>query len=459
MKYLFVIFLCCLLQPSFSQKVLVKDIQVTGNQKTKSNILLRELTFGVGDSLEINQLPILFEKNSRYLIGTYLIYECKFTYKKIHNEINITMDVVEPWYIYPIPIFELADRNFNVWWDEYNHDFTRTNIGVQMKHYNFTGRRDQLKLTGQYGYTQKLELDYKIPGVNPNKTMGFFFNLYFKRSKETPFTTINNKLKFLKEDQFYNQSFRAFIGLSLRPKLRTTHSIRLLFRKNKVSDLISTDYNPNFFSNGQSSQKFFSFQYKFVFDTRDFEPYPTKGILFSSKLSKIGLGIFNELNYAKINHRLLWYIPLFKNFTLASFTKINLNICSTNIPYNQIQALGYRENQLHGYEYYVIDGAYFGFIKTSFRYRFLNKTIHWKKLMPIQSFKIMPLELFATMNNDFGYVHTSTYDQLGMLNNKVIWGKGIGLDIVFYTTFVFRIDYSINNINEKGFFFHFNPYF
>ncbi len=459
MKYLVLLISILFFENCIAQNVLIKDIAIIGNKKTKSKILLRELTFSIGDSLDIQTIPSLFESNSRYLIGTYLLSKCDFSYSQVKNALVIKMEVREAWYIYPIPIFELADRNFNVWWDKYNHDISRTNIGLQINHLNFTGRRDRLKLTTQLGFTQKLELNYKIPGINHNKTIGLFFNLYFKRSKETAYTTSYNKLKFLKEESYHNKSFRAYFGMSYRPKLRSTHSTRFLFRKNDISNSLNQDYNPNYFLTQKNSQKYLELQYKFSYDSRDFEPYPTKGILFTSIISKKGFNIYKDINYLNLENSIRWYQPLTKKFYLATFAKLNFRLSKDKIAYNQIQALGYRENQLHGYEYYVIDGEHFGFIKTSLRYKIVTTKINWKWLMPINALKVMPFELFATINNDFGYVYTDTYSELGELNNQVIWGKGIGIDMIFYTTFVFRIDYSINNTYEKGFFFHFNPNF
>jgi len=54
--------------------------------------------------------------------------------------------VSERWYTFPEPQFELADRNFNVWWNEQDHDFDRTEYGVDLLCYNFTGNYDLLEV-------------------------------------------------------------------------------------------------------------------------------------------------------------------------------------------------------------------------------------------------------------------------------------------------------------------------
>ena len=49
--------------------------------------------------------------------------------------VDVMVDVKERWYIFPLPIFELADRNFNEWWK--TRDFSRTNYGLSVVQNNF----------------------------------------------------------------------------------------------------------------------------------------------------------------------------------------------------------------------------------------------------------------------------------------------------------------------------------
>lgn len=52
-------------------------------------------------------------------------------------KIKFIIEVQENWYLYPNIIFELADRNFNVWWNEYDRSFKRINFGLGAQHVNF----------------------------------------------------------------------------------------------------------------------------------------------------------------------------------------------------------------------------------------------------------------------------------------------------------------------------------
>jgi hypothetical protein len=122
--------------------VFIDSIQIQGNKKTKDRVILRELKFTVGDSIHISQLSIVLEKNEKYVLNTGL-----FTWGKINikrwdartNRVTLLIELMEAWYIWPFPIFELADRNFNVWWNEQNRSLKRVNYGIRLRHYNTTG--------------------------------------------------------------------------------------------------------------------------------------------------------------------------------------------------------------------------------------------------------------------------------------------------------------------------------
>ena len=54
---------------------------------------------------------------------------------------------------------------------------------------------------------------------------------------------------------------------------------------------------------------------------------------------------------------------------------------------------------------------------------------------------------------DVGYVYNK-YFTANSLVNRALYTEGFGLDVVTYYDFVFRFEYSFNQLGEKGFFFH-----
>src|SRR5687768_4864368 len=160
---------------SFNQTVTVKAIEIYGLKRTKESIIHRELTFHVGDSLDQMSLGEIFERNRNNLLNLGIFNEVEINIRDWDtekDEINIVIEFTESWYIYAVPVFEIADRNFNVWWTTHNHAFNRLNIGARLDWLNFTGRNDKLKAKWQIGYTPKQEIEYRFPYFNKKQTLG-----------------------------------------------------------------------------------------------------------------------------------------------------------------------------------------------------------------------------------------------------------------------------------------------
>lgn len=450
--------LCFLPFLSSAQKVIVESISIFGNKKTKRRVVLRELDFQIGDTLDLENMVERFAINQLLLFNTGIFREADFNLKDWDTETkkaHIVLNAAENFPIIPIPIFELADRNFNVWWKEMNRDLTRINYGLILYHFNLTGRRDKLKLSGQWGYTRKAEIDYKLPGINKSQTVGIGLNVLIARNQEVPYQAIDNRLQFFRvEDDFIYNRFRASIRAFYRPKLLLTHKLELFYHDNLISDIVRDELNPNFFGDNKTRLSYLTLQYDFVWDKRDIRPYPTKGFLFSSTLRKDGIGILKDRNTFHLTSRFAKYIPLNKRFGIESITQGRYSFVRKQQPYFDMKALGFFEDYIRGYEFYVIDGLDYFYQKNSLRFKIFERDINWGKLSPIEGLREMPTRVYFNLNNDLGYANDPYFNQDNPLNNSLLWGRGVGLDIIVYYALVLQMEYSTNRLGESGFFLH-----
>ena len=125
-----------------SDFVIVDSISIDSNVKTKERIIFRELKFKVGDTISLADLTKVVEESEFLLLNTGLFNNVKIYYKNWEattNRVHFAIDLLETWFIYPVPIFELADRNFNVWWTDQGRSLDRVNIGLEFAHLNFSG--------------------------------------------------------------------------------------------------------------------------------------------------------------------------------------------------------------------------------------------------------------------------------------------------------------------------------
>jgi hypothetical protein len=113
--------------------------------------------------------------------------------------------------------------------------------------------------------------------------------------------------------------------------------------------------------------------------------------------------------------------------------------------------LGYGEYYLRGLENYVVDGVA-SFLAT---YTLRKKICSFKVPFPIKNkiVPFVPFAIFAKTYADAGYVfqNASLPTQLG---NRMLYSGGIGLDILTLYDLNFRVEYSFNQLGEKGLFLH-----
>jgi len=437
------------------QYVHIDTITFEGNRKTRAKILLRELEFGVGDSIPSAGLAATIERNRLRLLNLGLFNEAKMNLRNLSPDghASIHVQLTETWVLYPIPLFELADRNFNVWWDEFNHSLRRVNYGIDLTHLNLTGYVDQLKVKVQAGFNHKYELSYKLPPLNKTQTLVLNTNASYSRSRDVAYTTRGSKLLFRRDDDVWQiRQISASARLTWRPQLLTSHTFTLEYRNNRVADTVARYINPNFFLDSAVRQRHTSFIYGINSDHRDFQPYPSKGWLVSAEARLNGLIPGDNLRIARFYGQFAKYFPIKNHSSFEMIAAGRVSLPRKKPPFFNNQALGYGSSLVRGYQYYVSDGLDFALLKNSFRIQVFDRTIHFGKYMPFKAFRNMPFRVMLLASSDFGYSN-DPYDTEGNpLINTLLWGYGPGIDLIAYYNKTFRIEWSRNRLGESGYF-------
>ncbi|MEN0002849.1 MAG: BamA/TamA family outer membrane protein [Bacteroidota bacterium] len=452
---------CCVLSAQ-PKSIIVDKITIKGNDKTRAPIILRELQFQKGDTIPFIQLEQILEESRQLVMNTGLFNKAHFSFLEwngMSSKVHLLLEVVEAWYIFPVPIFELADRNFNVWWVEQNRSLDRINFGLEFTHLNITGRRDKLKLNAKYGYTRNYGFAYSLPYINKKQTLGLSIDVNFARNREVNYMTLDNKQAFFQNEEteaFLFKRFRSITGLFYRPGLRAQHEFYLSYRQNSISGEVAEQLNPDFFLGGKTLQRFFSFQYHYTYDMRDIRPYPMTGYYINFLLEKDGLGIFSDRDGLTLLGTYAKYHTLSSRWSMASEAQGKLSIIRSRQPYNDNRALGFSRYVMRGFEYYIVDGLDMGTIKSTLRYKLFERELNFGRVMPIKAFKAMPFKIFLTLNGDVGYVNGPYVREENFLNNKLLYSGGVGINFVLYYDKVIQINYSLNGLNEAGVFLHLN---
>jgi len=439
-----------------SDYVVISKINIEGNKRTKKRVILREMDISPGDTLSLESMTEDIDRNRQYIFNTSLFQAVNINIKNWDTEgktIDLVVEVSEDWYIYPIPIFALADRNFNVWLKEFNGSLERVNYGLRFYHFNTSGNADILRLIGQFGYEKRLELRYNRPNINKAQTLGWSNSISYRSRKEAFYATLNNKQGFIsndQEDQLRTTRYRSI--LTYRPAINDYHDLELEYVESTVADTISQVLNPDYFLNGQGSQQSFNLTYVYTNDRRNFRTYATKGSYLELTLNKQGLGIFDDLNQLRLESSYVKYFEFSPKISLETLSRARYSFNRKQQPFANYRAIGFDQNDIRGYELYVIDALDFGLLSTSLRFKVLDTNFNFGKIIPIERFRTLPIQLMFTFNNDVGYANDPFYAEGNSFTNQWLWGGGVGLDIMMFEDFVFQVEYNFNHLGESGLF-------
>lgn len=434
--------------------VRVNEFKIIGNKKTKNHILLREMGFASGDTLAKSDFLERLSQAQKNLMNTSLFNFVSVNYaEEEKGKVDVFIQVVERWYLWPSLIFEVADRNFNVWWRA--RDWTRVNYGFTLTKYNMRGRRETLQLTARLGTWQQYRVAYNLPFIGKKLRTGLYLSYSYLRNRELGYTSLNNELLFYKDESRYvRQEQVGRMKFTLRKKVFNTHSLEGRYTSSWIIDTLQV-IGSGYFSGNRSSTQLFSIHYSYVSDHRDMKAYPLKGYLGGIEISQFGLGVLkNESSgFLRAELEFRYYNTLSKRWFTGFWAKTRLS--STHLqPYYLQRGLGYGNDYIRGFEYYVVDG----------QQTFLGKVFLKYQLMAPKTLDVgfggdrfgkthhaFYLNLFA----DGGYVNDKLYGDANPLSNSPLGGIGLGLDYVTYYDRVFRVETTLNSKNEPGLYFHY----
>lgn len=461
-RYLIFVFFLSVLTPAIGQQenyVTVRQINIEGNKKTRDYIILRELSFQVGDTINVTELPRVLERSENNLKNTVLFNNVVvnvFEWDTDLDVIDVRIEVREAWYIYLVPIAELADRNFNVWWNEFNGSLKRVNLGARFTHLNLTGNLDRLKILAQFGFTPKYEIEYAFPYLNKSKTLGASIGFLHSTNKELGYNIGDNLLLFTASDDervlFRRNRLRS--SLVYRPNIYAFHEFQAEFHQNRADALIADTLNRDFFLDSRLEQSFVSLSYQFRYDERDLQIYPMEGLAFELRIEKLGIGIWNDIDMLVVYPSFTKYIRPHPRISLGTSLRGKVSILRDRPPFYQNGGLGYGNDFVRGYELYVVNGQDFFLAKNSAKYRLVETSINLGKWMFIEQFRIMPLRIFFTLNFDAGYANELYYAGGNTFSNRWLYGGGPGIDFILYNNFLFQLELSANHLGEVGLFLH-----
>lgn len=451
---IFFVLTCKYLYPH--ENTVISEIIISGNKITKEDIIKRELLFRIDSIYSKIELENIIKLSQQNLKNLNLFNFIEIEKEKKNNLTVIYIKLIERWYIWPYPIFELADRNFNSWIDK--RDLNRVNYGLFFNWENFRGKNQLLRIKSRFGFKEHYQILYDIPYVNDKKTFGIKTNIEYFRRKTTFYDTYTNRLQFYNDNinnNYTSKDFHASTNLSFRKNIYATHNLNLSYFQTKTIDKIN-ELNPNYLDNNTNFGSYGKFSYLYTFDKRDYNIYPLKGHSLMIELNKY-IPLTCKVKHYELIGKIEKHVTIKPRLFFGSSIKFKTSNAN-NQPYFSRLSLGF-EDYIRGYEYYVIDNESFFISKSILKWCLVNEKKFDIDILKIKQFKKSFYSIYFSIFSDFGYAQEEFNRPSNNLSNTILWGNGVSIDYLTYYDKLLRIEYSINHLGEKGVFLHIsNPF-
>lgn len=438
------------------KKFFIAEVLIEGNQKTKEQIIYRELRFSQGmviDSMAL--IEAISESRTNLLRQPLFNYVTIETILQDAQSVKILIKVEERWYLWPQLAIINNDRNFNTWIQ--NKDFSKLDYRLTLKKYNLFGLNHIISLGFSEGYTREISFVYNNIYIDKNQKHFIGIRGIYSIQKSVYYKSFQNKQESFISDQnnaFERKYFR--FEYDYRPKYNSRHSIYLSFNEININDSL-WNLNPFYLGSSQNSNRFFDLRYHYMFDKRDSRSYPLNGYLMDFNASKTGISALdnNSINIFSISGSFREFYNITGKFYAAHSLSVKKSF-NNELPYFFKNRLGYKDF-IRGFEYYVIECTDYYLVKNSFKFELLPPAISTLKFIPFNKFNKIHYALYLNAFFDIGFAEDKNYDinSQNDLSNRVLYSSGIGFDIATYYDKVISFEYSINNLGQTGFFIHF----
>jgi len=398
--------------------IAIDKVILVGNEKTKPNIILREIPFTFPDSL--SQQDLLLIRNR--IQNLYLFNRVELEIVQQQGTNILLIMVTESWYFLPLPLVFINE-----------HDWNKISYGMQLTHYNFRGRNEKLSIGGWLGYDPSFFIRYFNPWIGYKSRL--IFGLGMSKMKKA------NKIFDMDENRF---GFDVTVGRKLSLYLQT----EINFDMKRIK--LPAEYKQ--FSVSKNGTDWVpSLSYQIRWDRRDLYEYTKKGFLISYSIRKTGF-TSNQPDFWRYNFDNRLYIPIYRSLSLASRQLFNFTQGKTPI-YDRL-FLGFGE-RIRGYFDDVFPNPALYEKYTSTNISLTNLELRFP-LLPIRYFSWQDGPVMSQLYRDLKFGISAAV----FMDSGIAWqdrseftlenfytGYGLGLHFHLPYVYVLRFDYAWN---DKG---------
>ncbi len=237
-------------------------IIVQGNDKTKQEIILREMKLKQGGEFD----EIEAERDQLRIQNLGIFNRVEIDMVPTNNGVILVVTVAEMWYIFPYPIIFRNDR-----------DWGRVSVGAGLLHNNFRGRRETIDFSFWLGFNPSVRLTYSNPWILGKLKFYTSFSIFARKVRNLS-STADENLPEINENQI---GFKWRIGK--RFGLFTFLDVNIGYKQLSLSPADSVNTLSD-----SGKDKLPTIGFSFTNDKRDLWEYAHRGHYFTIWAQKTG---------------------------------------------------------------------------------------------------------------------------------------------------------------------------
>lgn len=395
----------------------IDSIKISGNKITDEDIIYRELTFKVNDT--VNQAILKFNEDRIYSLGIFTTVNLiPYLYKE---KVILEIEVRESWYIWPIPFAHLKDRS----WDKITYGF---DINVK----NFRGRNEALRTRFAFGYDPSISIMYYNPLFISSQSISLQLD-----AANGKMNNISYRAKRLYGDDFTQKYSGASFTLGKRMKL-----FHYFFFNGSFQYIETPKYIKGISASNERIDRLYSLGMGYTYDSRNLIQSPDNGIYFNTSYQFKGMGI-NDIDYKILNFDFREYRPLIGNLS-AKWRFYMRQTYGYNVPYFDYSYLGHAE-RIRGYYNISAEGNSAYLASAEIKYPIVKEwDIEFDFPLIPKSLQTYRLSIYTQAFYDAGAVKDRE-EELRIKN--FLSGYGFGLTLLVLPYNIARIEMGFN---EQG---------
>ena len=451
---------------SLSAQIKVDSIQLHGLTYTKEWVVLRELTFQVGDSLPVENIALILERNRRNIANLNIFTEVEFESEVQGSSLSLHIHLDERFRLGGRAILALQERNsYDILGALTQQNFHRLVYGEQSEWRNITGRGEHFTWDFLWGFSRRIRFEFTKPAIIPGSMTDLELGFRYTWQPEIIIGTESGQVRWenLAEGALQRR-YAGFIGIRKRLNVYQSLLLRLSYDHYFLADSIySFDLEGggnHYLSNSSGEERYSHVMLKYELDRRDWRSYPLSGYKLQL-MGRVAGGPGASTQFGKLGVTWAHHLPLYPRLNLA-YGFQSIYTIGRRLPFFEKSQVGIRRpefpdisNELRGYKPYVIDGTWLNLAKLEFKYAIFPYRMIPMDWLGIRWIGSQALAIYATLFADIGYVRDESfgnYDQ--RFKDKLLRGYGVGLNLMVIYDMLWRVEYARNHLGQGGIYFH-----